>query len=423
MSTLNEITNRPETPTHCHQTTPPTRQCLPHTWLFCVEIQLIAVSIPLVLLLQRARRAYNKRNAPDLAGSATDRPELAVNGVAADKSHYYGGKETERAHGGHLRLLASRAGLLGAALVLLGALLNFGLVYTNQLPPAWFNTFPDADQKKYYFGTYLTKAWTHLSTFVIGLYAGYLARSGLQLGPCGATTGAFRGEPPTESDSNHGHQSSRSDVSSGGGGGKPKEEGRASFWTHSLQLAALACLVSMVFLTFGWSTRELPSPLVAGLYDSASRLVWSLALVGLMMRLCQLDASGAYSGWSRLFSGPVCLALGRLSFLAYLVAPTVHTLVLAVQEQSLFPSLYLIFHVILGNLVITYLFALALCLMIEQPVRLFVGWLTNRLWPSTATSTAAGGGDGDDDDHCAQPPAAISSASATTNTSATSLTS
>ena len=106
------------------------------------------------------------------------------------------------------------------------------------------------------------------------------------------------------------------------------------------------------------------------------RFARSLALAALMVRLCTpSSSSGDFRRLSALFSHPVSLVLGRLSFPAYLLAPYVHTLVLALQEQSLFPRLYLIFHVILGNIVITYTAALVLCLLIERPIVLVADWL------------------------------------------------
>jgi len=62
--------------------------------------------------------------------------------------------------------------------------------------------------------------------------------------------------------------------------------------------------------------------------------------------------------------------MGRLSLLAYLWTPYVHSFILAAQEQALFPSLYLIFHVIVGNILITYLVAFIASIFTEQPIRL-----------------------------------------------------
>lgn len=295
-------------------------------------------------------------------------------------------------------LRRSKAGPIGLLLVLIGATTNFTLVYMNQLPPAWFHTFPDAEQKSLYFGKYMTKAWTHLSTFMVGLYAGYLCRATIQLSKCNGRDPA----PANGSGAKHNSQLAR-------------QAGPRRRWCCMegvAKVAAFGCLLAIIFSTFAWSTAELPTPLVSALYDCTSRLVWSVALSGLMIKLCLPGGERYdYLALSRLFSQPACLVLGRLSFLAYLIAPYVHTLVLALQEQSLFPSLYLIFHVILGNIVITYLLALLLSALLEQPVRLALGGL---FWRRPSGRTGGTGGLG-------RRHSAGSSPNGTTSTSAASL--
>ena len=277
-------------------------------------------------------------------------------------------------------LVNSKTGSVGLLLVGAGVAVNFVLVYINNLPPSWFYSFPDADQKNYYFGKYLIKAWTHLTVFTIGLFAGHLSRSAIESTKIGNLGKATIQPSPSISHGNRQEQASSTSSTSL----DPQEEQNAggfkrkSLLRSSSQLAAFVCMAAIIFSTYSWSTKEAPSPLEAALYDSLSRLLWSVALVGLMIQLCVHDQrTNQYSTTARLLSHPSCIFLGRLSFLAYLISPYVHTVVLAVEEQSLFPSLFLIFHVIVGNIVITYIMAFILAIVIEQPIRILIGRLVS----------------------------------------------
>lgn len=261
------------------------------------------------------------------------------------------------------QLLKSKTGLVGLVMICLGLLINFLMVYSNQLPPSWFYTFPDIEQKNYYFGKYLVKTWTHLTAFFIGLFAGHLCRSTLQL----SNVRQLKEESSSPRTHSNGQQQQSNFA--------PKGNGRSggALVRGSIQLAAFVCMMAIIFSTYSWSTQEAPSPLVAAFYDALSRLVWSMALVTIMVQLCLPDIrTNRYSQFARLLSHPICIVLGRLSFLAYLISPYVHTFILAVEEQSLFPSLFLIFHVIVGNIVITYAIAFILAIVIEQPIRQLV---------------------------------------------------
>lgn len=292
-----------------------------------------------------------------------------------------------------IRLLRSKVGLLSLLLIIAGMFINFFVVYTNNLPPSWFYTFPDVAQKNYYFGHYLAKTWTHLSAFILGLLAGHICRSAIQLrnikllksfqvqasrqhSPNLSSASTSQSHLTTTSNS-HGSTSTIMAMELSGdqqmdhqsASGKRASK-RCSIAKISFQLAALICMSTIIFSTFTWSTQETPSALVAALYDASSRIIWSLALVGLMIQLCLPNLeTNKYSSLARLLSHPICILMGRLSFLAYLLSPYIHTFVLAVEEQSMFPSLFLIFHVIVGNIVITYAVAFILAIVIEQPTR------------------------------------------------------
>lgn len=297
------------------------------------------------------------------------------------------------------RLICSQTGALCSLFIALGTFINFFAVYTNQLPPSWFYTFPDNAQKNYYFGQYLTKTWTHLSAFMIGLVSGHICRSAIQLrhlslnkiDQIGQQNFPRQASPASSSSTNqsqfgasrqsHGSTSAivamelSSQTTDDGTSSDSRSIGRSirrrtQVIKVLLQLLALTIMLITIFSTFSWSTKEGPSTLVAALYDATSRLVWSLSLVCIMIQLCSPDFdSNKYSSVANFLAHPVLTLMGRLSFLAYLISPYVHTFALAVEEQSLFPSLYLVFHFIVGNIVITYVLAFILSIVIEQPIR------------------------------------------------------
>lgn len=109
--------------------------CLPQTWIFCVELQLCLLAIPIVYLMNK-----NFDN-----------------------------------HHGQFRL-NSLPILSLIALALVGCLVNFINIYQNSLPAAWFATFPDKEDKSLYFSLHLFKTWTHLTPFAVGLFTGHLCR-------------------------------------------------------------------------------------------------------------------------------------------------------------------------------------------------------------------------------------------------------
>lgn len=109
--------------------------CLPQTWIFCVELQLCILAIPIVYMLNKNFDSHHGRF------QLFSGPVLTLLSVA-----------------------------------LFGCLINFINIYQNSLPAAWFLTFPDKDDKSLYFSLHLFKTWTHLTPFAIGLFTGHLCR-------------------------------------------------------------------------------------------------------------------------------------------------------------------------------------------------------------------------------------------------------
>lgn len=260
-----------------------------------------------------------------------------------------------------------------------------------------------------------------MTSFFIGLFAGHLCRSTFQLNnlrlirnriteSSSVSSSSPSSSPPSQhnrqqqqdnsnlTDSFGGYQSANSSQSivslapnqssrveshSGSDAGCHKSSSTFSF---NLLLSALVCMLAIIFSTYSWSTNEAPSALVAALYDSLSRLIWSLGLVIMMIQLClPAGDTNDYTMMGQFFSHRAFIVLGRLSFLVYLMSPYVHTFVLAVEEQSMFPSLFLIFHVIVGNIVIIYLVAFVVSILIEQPIRLAFQLLIGQTTRSSAS--------------------------------------
>lgn len=352
----------------------------------------MALSIPLLLLLKS-----NYQTREDL---------FIIRGSAVDKANLF--------RLNFMELVSSKVGLFSLILAALGFIANFVTVYTNELPPAWFHTFPDPIHKNLYFTTYMTKTWAHLGVFVIGLLAGHLCRATINLRDLrilkGAKLSNSSSTPSSHLDSqvhlapgqlqshstmeleirndNNNNNNNNNDSNSNSKLSSSVFQVSSSIQQlqpagHTAQGAelvgpllttsAIVAMFAIIFSTFIWSTQGTPAPLVSAVYDLGSRLIWSLALVFIMTKLCLNHEAQQQNSWiSNLLANPICTTLGRLSLLAYLLTPYVHTFVLAVAEQSLFPSLIIIFHVIVGNIVIIYSLAIILSILIEQPIRQFI---------------------------------------------------
>lgn len=221
--------------------------------------------------------------------------------------------------------------LLGA--VLIGACYNFYNVYMNQLPPAWFYTMADPDSKAIYFSQHMFKTWTHISVFAIGVIAGHR---------CRIRTRKF--------------------SSNSGNCGRIMLDFIAG-------ITACCVMLVIIFSTHDWSTGELPSPTIAGIYNASSRILWSLSLTWFLYHISIPDEDRKFTCLSRLLAHPIFVAFGKLSFLAYIIHPIVHMSVLAVQEQPIFSSWLMLFHVFSGNFILTMGLSLLISIFVEMPIR------------------------------------------------------
>lgn len=272
--------------------------CLPQTWIFCVELQLCLLAIPLVYLMNKNFDMHHGRF------KLTSLPILSLLAIACG-----------------------------------GCLINFKNIYNNQLPAAWFQTFPDKDDRALFFSLHLFKTWTHLTTFAVGLFTGHLCRC--------QTIATFSGRP-------YGRKCCSSVM-----------------WLTSLILMAL-----LIFGTHDWSLSgrsHLDAPVLSALYGALAPLIWSISWSLILFQMtvpCAKSSDISSSNMLARLLNEVCLVrLGRLAFLAYLINPYVNNFVLAVQEQAIFSSILMLAHTFIGNLVITFALALLVSVLVELPCR------------------------------------------------------
>lgn len=279
--------------------------CLPQTWIFCVELQLSLLTIPLVYQLN---------------------------------GHF------DRNHGKFS--LTSKPVVQLISMIGLGCLLNYINVYYHSLPPAWFLTFPDKEDRSQYYSLHLARTSSHLISFATGILCGHLCRC--------RSVNNFSGRP----------------------------YGRKS--CHALMVATAGLLMgAIIFGTHAWSLSgraHLDWPLASALYASLAPLGWSLAWSLILFRLVvpswsseksEEAASGTLSSLLQ-SSGPLLVRLGRLGFLAYLINPYINMLVFAVQEQTIFSSIIMMAHTYIGNVFFTFLLAFFVSLLVELPARRFI---------------------------------------------------
>lgn len=336
-------------------------------------------------------------------------------------------------------------GSILAACIVFGLLASFYNVYRNELPPSWFYTMADPDSKALYFGEHMTKLWTHLAVFAMGIIAGVECRratmniirgyrgsnmvlmshnnsfskhhksqssSSSSLPVILSRSGDSMSSSKTPSDLNnssisiniHTNNSSHENISesigtatgtrsmddgmliSGGGSisghnghhnninnGNCGGDGGGGFCSMLVDiigcLMAITTMSAIIFSTHDWSLNDLPDPLVAGVFDAGSRFLWSLALIWILYMVSVPDKNGNFSLLARSLGHPGMVCLGKLSFLIYIIHPFVHTAVLAIQEQPIYSSWLMMFHILLGNLTLTVILASLVSLFVEMPCR------------------------------------------------------
>lgn len=360
--------------------------------------------------------------------------------------------------------LWTKPGLFLVACMAFGLASSFLSVYHYELPPSWLYTMADPDSKALYFGQHLTKIWTHLAVFAMGLLAGVECRRasknvirgyrGANLTLIGAGAGTSNhhdnsltgnhksqsssasslpvvlsqadsssmglAATTTSSDLNNSsvsininaaaasgsHENINSLTFLGPNGGSDIGLSSALTGSHPNSsrswscrsvcldfigfLVAITTMTTIIFSTHDWSLNELPKPLVAGLFDAASRFLWSLAMIWILYMVSVPKRDRKFSLAARALGHPGMVCLGKLSFLIYILHPIVHTAVLAIQEQPIYSSWLMMFHILIGNTTITVILASLVSLFVEMPCRnLFRRCGTSFLLAQPATSGAS----------------------------------
>lgn len=279
--------------------------CLPQTWIFCVELQLAILAIPIVNMFSKS----------------------------FDANH------------GRFKLLSLPSILLIGATAL-GCIVNYLNIYNNSLPPAWFLTYPDKDDKARYFSLHLYRTSSHLTAYAMGLLFGHLCRC--------KSISAFSGRP----------------------------YGLKICQTLML-FTSFTLMVCLIYGTHAWSLGgrvHLDAPVESALYGALAPLGWSLAWGLLLFRLTVPNASSTSKGESydagllRLLTigGSMLVRIGRLGFLAYLINPYVNMMVFAIQETTIFSSIVMVGHMYIGNVFFTFLLAFIVSVLVEIPIRRLV---------------------------------------------------
>lgn len=134
-------------------------------------------------------------------------------------------------------------------------------------------------------------------------------------------------------------------------------------------LLAITTMTTIIFSTHDWSLNDLPKPLIAGTFDAGSRFIWSMALIWVLYMISVPNKDRKFSLLARTLGHPGVVCLGKLSFLIYIIHPIVHTVVLAIQEQPIYSSWLMLFHILIGNLTITVILAFFVSIFVEMPCR------------------------------------------------------
>lgn len=376
--------------------------CLPQTWLLCVEFQLVLLMAPIVYYLNKCYLNNLERN--------------KMIGFLASSSGSNKLGESRRSNGDANKPFfwtRTMPGVLLIVCIVLGLSASFYNVYMNQLPPSWFYTMADPDSKAIYFGQHMMRLWTHLAVFAMGILAGVECRRAsrnVQRGYRGLNLAAANesrkiGHPLKHQNKSQSSSSSSLPVTVSRDSGnsftnelsaatgssisinilntpessssnydvnQKSEKGRCC---ASLLIDVIGCLVAVltmaaiIFSTHDWSLNDLPEPLIAGTFDAASRFLWSLATIWILYLISVPDKDKKFSALSRALGHPFMVSLGKLSFLIYVIHPIVHTAVLAIQEQPIYSSWLMLFHILIGNMTITVILASLVSLFVEMPCR------------------------------------------------------
>lgn len=325
-------------------------------------------------------------------------------------------------------------GIMLAGCVAFGLGSSFYNVYFKELPPSWFYTMADPDSKALYFGEHMTKIWTHLAVFAMGILAGVECRRAtknvyrsykgsnlnfvshhnnalskqhrshassasslpIMLARNGSPSGDVASSRTSASEWNNSHTGSsisiniHNNLGSGenhydkssfmgsddigyvhneNDGGRARSGFCSALIDFTCFILAITIMSAVIFSTHDWSLNDLPRPMVAGMFDAGSRFLWSMAMIWILYMISVPNRDRSFSCIAKMLGHPGMVFLGKLSFLIYIIHPFVHTLVLAIQEQPIYSSWLMLFHILIGNITITVILASFVSVFVEMPCR------------------------------------------------------
>lgn len=103
---------------------------------------------------------------------------------------------------------------------------------------------------------------------------------------------------------------------------------------------------------------------LAGIYSSTSRVIWALSLAWITFA-CSAGKGGLLG---TMLSSRLWLPWSRLTYAAYLIHPVVMAVFYGSRQTTFEFSHFLMSYIALGNLVLTYVISLLLCVVFESPI-------------------------------------------------------
>lgn len=388
----------------------------------CVEFQLVLLMAPIVYYLNNNYMQTNKQSTKNNISktSNSNRSHICNRGSINEKNNNDPNKL--------FFWICTIPGLTLVGCLMIGSAISFYNVYSNELPPIWLYTMADPDSKAIYFGEHMMRLWTHIGVFAMGILAGLECRrvsrnilrsyrgnnlilmshrTNLEHSKNNSVSSSslpvfsiqkdvlFPSRSHDDimnnssisidfqtSDSSHeninGSESRLNNVTieeeeeeedNSNNGAYSNNNLRSAFLEAIGYFVAITTMATIIFSTHEWSLHDLPKPFVAGIYDASSRFFWSAALIWILYMVSVPDKDRNFSLLARLLGHPIMVFLGKLSFLIYMIHPVVHISVLAIQEQPIYSSWLMLFHILIGNMTITVILASLVSLFVEMPCR------------------------------------------------------
>lgn len=212
--------------------------------------------------------------------------------------------------------------LLVVILILASSAATFAITVSNEFPPTIVTTSPAIAERWQFIYTLYYKPWPHLSSYLVGLIAGYMILL-----------------------NNNNNQST---------GGWLRY-----FLCFMFSLIAFSVLNSI----YPWNMGLQVEPILTGLHSATFRTLWAISCSWLIYAL----STSPNNPLTKLLSWHGFQISSRLTYCAYLIHPLIIYYHFGTLRERLDSSIYGQFHRFIATLGLSYLFALLLSLFIESP--------------------------------------------------------